>query len=129
MWLSLSGVVQLLIEGQSAAATYGHFKCVSDLNSKLRDNLVLAKEELDKALGSMCLQFQAETYERLQTAYALLGETQTALDQLHLHLTSTILNHATQVMLDHARRSSSPSMQEELIKLHYQDLCKVRFRF
>ncbi|CAG0890662.1 unnamed protein product [Darwinula stevensoni] len=118
------GVVQLLIEGQSAAATYGHFKCVSDLNSKLRDNLMLAKEELDKALGSMCLQFQAETYERLQVAYALLGETQTALDQLHLHLTSTILNRATQVMLDHARCSSSPSMQEELIKLHYQDLCK-----
>ena len=55
------------------------FLCVfisSELSSKLQDTLEMIEEQLDQALAKTCSNFDIEYYEKVQTAYQLLGKTQ-----------------------------------------------------
>ena len=45
------GAIRLLLECQSAAATYRHFTCVAALSGKLQDTLDMTEEQLDQALA------------------------------------------------------------------------------
>lgn len=45
-------------------------------------------------LAKMCTDFEIGTYSSVQGAYRLLGKTQTAMDQLHMHFTAAIHNVA-----------------------------------
>jgi hypothetical protein len=47
------GAIGLLLECQSAAATYRHFMCVAALSGKLQDTLEMAEEQLDQALAKV----------------------------------------------------------------------------
>ncbi|XP_031849318.1 vacuolar protein sorting 50 [Nomia melanderi] len=86
--------ISLLLECQSAAQTYKHFHCIAALNGKLQDILEQAEVALDVTLSKMCTQFNVETYTSVQEAYALLGKTQSAMDQLHMHFTAAVHNTA-----------------------------------
>ncbi|XP_046752243.1 syndetin isoform X1 [Diprion similis] len=88
------GAISLLLECQSAAERYKHFHCVAALNGKLQDTLEQAEETLDQTLAKMCTEFEVGTYLSVQGAYRLLGKTQTAMDQLHMHFTAAIHNVA-----------------------------------
>lgn len=48
----------------------------SELSSKLQDTLVMIEEALDVALSKTCAGFDQTHYEKVQTAYRLLGKTQ-----------------------------------------------------
>lgn len=48
----------------------------SELNSKLQDTLVMIEEQIDVALSKTCSNFDEAHYEKVQTAYRLLGKTQ-----------------------------------------------------
>ena len=48
----------------------------SELSSKLQDTLEMIEEQLDQALAKTCNNFDIEYYEKVQTAYQLLGKTQ-----------------------------------------------------
>ncbi|XP_073977333.1 vacuolar protein sorting 50 isoform X2 [Rhodnius prolixus] len=113
------GAIALLLECQGVAAMYRHFNCVAALNSKLQDTLVMAEEHLDVALAKICYEFDEEIYKKLQSAYFLLGKTQTAMDQLHMHFTSAVHNTAFNVVLSFVE-CSSPSGA----KMQYAQLCK-----
>lgn len=84
----------MLLECQSAAQTYKHFHCIAALNGKLQDILEQAEVALDVTLSKMCTQFNVETYTSIQEAYSLLGKTQSAMDQLHMHFTAAVHNTA-----------------------------------
>ncbi|XP_012257416.2 syndetin [Athalia rosae] len=86
--------ISLLLECQSAAERYKHFHCVAALNGKLQDTLDQAEEILDQTLAKMCSDFDIGTYTSVQGAYGLLGKTQMAMDQLHMHFTAAIHNIA-----------------------------------
>ncbi|XP_076168709.1 vacuolar protein sorting 50 [Ptiloglossa arizonensis] len=86
--------ISLLLECQSAAQTYKHFHCIAALNGKLQDILEQAEEALDVTLSKMCTQFDVAIYTSIQEAYSLLGKTQSAIDQLHMHFTAAIHNTA-----------------------------------
>uniref|UniRef100_A0A0C9Q2V8 CCDC132_0 protein n=1 Tax=Fopius arisanus TaxID=64838 RepID=A0A0C9Q2V8_9HYME len=88
------GAISLLLECQSAAQTYKHFLCVAALHGKLQDTLEQTEETLEHTLSRICLQFDNKTYSSVQEAYKLLGKTQTAIDNLHMHFTAAILNTA-----------------------------------
>lgn len=94
-----SGAIQLCLECQKAASTFRHFHCISELNSKLQDTLEMIEEQLDVALSKTCNNFDVGHYEKVQTAYRLLGKTQVAMDQLHMHYTSAIHNTAFTIVL------------------------------
>ena len=62
----------------------------SDLSTKLQDTLELIEESLDVALSRTCHSFDPDLYLKVQAGYTMLGKTQTALDQLHMHFTTAV---------------------------------------
>ncbi|KAL4225130.1 hypothetical protein ACF0H5_015823 [Mactra antiquata] len=117
------GAIQLCLECQKAAETLKHYKCISELSSKLQDTLELIEEQLDRALSKTCNKFDVDHYDKIQQAYALLGKRQTAIDQLHLHFTSAIQNAAFQRVLGYVELCSSGG-EKKFNRLQYSDLCK-----
>ncbi len=115
------GAIQVLLECQQVVATYRHFTAVKELASKLQDTLEMMEERLDVALAKVCVDFTPFLYDRLCSAYALLGKTQTSMDQLHMHLTSAIHNTAWNVVYGHAALILHHDPQ--LGKKPYADLC------
>ncbi len=71
----------------------------------------------------MCIDFNATLYDRLHTAYRLLGKTQTSMDQLHMHVTSAVHNTAWNVVYGHAVLGGSADAEADLAKRPYADLC------
>ena len=119
------GAIQVLLECQTVVATYSHFTAVKQLASKLQDTLEMMEERLDVALAKVCVDFAPTMYERLSVAFALLGKTQTSMDQLHMHLTSAIHNTAWNVVFGHAALLQQPGciQEQQLGKKQYADLC------
>lgn len=107
--------ISLLLECQSAAQTYKHFHCIAALNGKLQDILEQAEEALDVTLSKMCTQFDVTTYTSIQEAYTLLGKTQSAMDQLHMHFTAAIHNTAFAAVHSYAGGDT---------KRQYKQLCQ-----
>uniref|UniRef100_UPI00359015C9 syndetin isoform X2 n=1 Tax=Myxine glutinosa TaxID=7769 RepID=UPI00359015C9 len=116
------GAIQLCLECQKAVSTFKHYTCISELNSKLQDTLEQIEEQLDLALSKTCKLFDTVHYTKVQTAYRLLGKTQTAMDQLHMHFTQAIHNTAFQVVLGYVELCA-PSSETRFHKLQYAGLC------
>ncbi|PIK37174.1 putative coiled-coil domain-containing protein, partial [Apostichopus japonicus] len=87
------GAIQLCLECQNAAVTFRHYKCISELSSKLQDTLEMIEEQLDKALAKTCTNFDIIHYDKLQAAYKLLGKTETAMNSFICIFTSSIHKH------------------------------------
>ncbi|XP_037746613.1 syndetin isoform X3 [Chelonia mydas] len=116
------GAIQLCLECQKAASTFKHYSCISELNSKLQDTLEQIEEQLDVALSKICKNFDISHYTKVQQAYRLLGKTQTAMDQLHMHFTQAIHNTVFQVVLGYVELCAGNS-DTKFQKLQYKDLC------
>ncbi|XP_023562302.1 syndetin [Octodon degus] len=116
------GAIQLCLECQKAASTFKHYSCISELNSKLQDTLEQIEEQLDVALSKICKNFDISHYTKVQQAYRLLGKTQTAMDQLHMHFTQAIHNTVFQVVLGYVELCAE-NTDTKFQKLQYKDLC------
>ncbi|XP_010149137.1 PREDICTED: coiled-coil domain-containing protein 132, partial [Eurypyga helias] len=93
-----------------------------ELNSKLQDTLEQIEEQLDVALSKICKNFDINHYTKVQQAYRLLGKTQTAMDQLHMHFTQAIHNTVFQVVLGYVELCAG-NTDTKFQKLQYKDLC------
>ncbi|BFZ05032.1 hypothetical protein BsWGS_08071 [Bradybaena similaris] len=118
------GAIQLCLECQKAASTFRHYKCISELSSKLQDTLEMIEEQLDVALSKTCAGFEEAHYQKVQRAYKQLGKTQTAMDQLHMHFASSIHNTAFAITLGYVELTSGSTAGANLQKRQYADLCK-----
>lgn len=116
------GAIQLCLECQKAASTFKHYSCISELNSKLQDTLEQIEEQLDVALSKTCKNFDVAHYTKVQLAYKLLGKTQTAMDQLHMHFTQAIHNTVFQVVLGYVELCAG-NADTKFQKMQYKDLC------
>ncbi|XP_066929033.1 syndetin-like [Clytia hemisphaerica] len=85
-----ASAIQLCLECQQAAITFHQYHCISELSSNLQEILEQIEEQLDNALSKVCRVFSKESYGKIQEAYALLGKTQIAMDQLQMHFVNTI---------------------------------------
>ncbi|KAL6266883.1 hypothetical protein P5V15_003711 [Pogonomyrmex californicus] len=110
------GAISLLLECQSAAQTYKHFHCIAELNTNLQNILDQAERTLDNTLSKMCTEFDVAVYSSIQEAYTLLGKTQFAMDQLHMHFTAAIHNTASAVVHRYAGGD---------VKRQYKQLCQT----
>ncbi|XP_018307537.1 syndetin [Mycetomoellerius zeteki] len=110
------GAISLLLECQSAAQTYKHFHCIAELNTNLQNILDQAERTLDNTLSKMCTEFDVAVYSSIQEAYLLLGKTQSAMDQLHMHFTAAIHNTAFAVIYRYAGGD---------VKRQYKQLCQA----
>ncbi|XP_076349286.1 vacuolar protein sorting 50 isoform X2 [Tachypleus tridentatus] len=118
------GAIQLCLECQKAAIQFRHYKCISELSSKLQDTLEMMEEKLDVALSKVCTNFNTTHYEKLQAAYRLLGKTQTAMDQLLMHFASAIHNKAFTLVLGYVELCAGGSVTK-FQKHHYSELAKM----
>ncbi|PNF39556.1 Syndetin [Cryptotermes secundus] len=124
------GAIRLLLECQSVAATYRHFMCVAALSGKLQDTLLTAEEQLDQALAKVCSHFDSDHYSKVQAAYNLLGKTQMAMDQLHMHFASAIHNATFSVVYGYVELCSGAAQAESSAggntfhKKQYEQLCE-----
>ncbi|XP_059490608.1 syndetin [Neocloeon triangulifer] len=114
-----AGAINLLIECQSVASTFRHFKCVAALNSQLQDTLEMAEESLDQALANSCLDFKSEVYTKLQDAYSLLGKSQIAADQLLMHFYSAVQNISFSTVSNYLQPNILGASKKS-----YPELCK-----
>ena len=55
------------------AVSYRQYTCISQLSSKLGDTLVMIEEQLDRALASICVSFDAPVYQKIQMAFKMIG--------------------------------------------------------
>lgn len=117
------GAIQLCLECQKAAVTFRHYKCISELSSKLQDTLELIEERLDVALSRICTGFDRAHYEKVLNAYTLLDKRKTAMDQLHLHFTSAIHNAAFKVVQENIQKFLGVH-DNKFDKMQFSDLCK-----
>uniref|UniRef100_A0A3B4XEV2 VPS50 subunit of EARP/GARPII complex n=1 Tax=Seriola lalandi dorsalis TaxID=1841481 RepID=A0A3B4XEV2_SERLL len=79
-------------------------------------------EQLDVALSKTCKHFDVLHYTKVQLAYKLLGKTQTAMDQLHMHFTQAIHNTVFQVVLGYVELCAG-NADTKFQKMQYKDLC------
>uniref|UniRef100_A0A8C9SSI4 VPS50 subunit of EARP/GARPII complex n=1 Tax=Scleropages formosus TaxID=113540 RepID=A0A8C9SSI4_SCLFO len=107
------GAIQLCLECQKAASTFKHYSCI---------RYVQQKEQLDVALSKTCKHFDVAHYNKVQLAYSLLGKTQTAMDQLHMHFTQAIHNTVFQVVLGYVELCAG-NADTKFQKMQYKDLC------
>uniref|UniRef100_A0A8C1SR68 VPS50 EARP/GARPII complex subunit n=1 Tax=Cyprinus carpio TaxID=7962 RepID=A0A8C1SR68_CYPCA len=103
------GAIQLCLECQKAASTFKHYNCIR-------------WEQLDVALSKTCKHFDVSHYTKVQLAYKLLGKTQTAMDQLHMHFTQAIHNTVFQVVLGYVELCAG-NADTKFQKMPYKDLC------
>lgn len=79
----------------------------------------------------VCSHFDADHYSKVQAAYRLLGKTQMAMDQLHMHFASAVHNAAFSVVHGYVELCSSAAQAESVAggitfhKKQYNQLCKV----
>lgn len=66
--------------------------------------------------------FDSNAYTKIQAAYLVLGKTQIAVDQLHMHFTSAIHSTAFSVVYGYAER---PEVSKQDQKRQYKQLCQV----
>ncbi|PAA60945.1 hypothetical protein BOX15_Mlig019331g2 [Macrostomum lignano] len=122
---NFAAAIQLCQECQKAAALpmYRGLACVKELAAKLQDTVVMTEESLDQAMCRMAASgFNYTLYDRIQKAYSLLGKSQSAFDQLHMHFTSTLHNAAFQIVLGYTQLGSSTTA-ENFQRQQYQQLC------
>lgn len=77
----------------------------------------------DISFKQICEKFDENLYGQLQAAYARLGKTQAAMDQLHMHFTSAIQNTAVRVIRNFVGTTGSVVNASGK---QYSELCKVR---
>lgn len=79
----------------------------------------------------MCSHFDSDHYSKVQAAYRLLGKTQMAMDQLHMHFASAIHNAALSVVYGYVELCSGAAQAESSAggntfhKKQYKQLCEV----
>lgn len=103
------GAIALLLECLTVAGSYNHFTCIEGLRGKLQDTLEMTEEHLDVTLAKICYGFDETIYKKLQSAYYVLGKTQIAMDQLHMHFTSAVHSTASKVVESFISQKDSPT--------------------
>ncbi|XP_022119420.2 syndetin [Pieris rapae] len=82
--------IELILKSLKAASNHKEYTCIADLTARLEDTLDMTEEKLDSVLSSICYRFDASVFSKLKRAYDLLGKTQAAMEQLHMHYSSAV---------------------------------------
>lgn len=109
------GAIELILNSRKAAASHKEYNCIADLSSRLQDTLDMTEERLDSVLSGVCYHFDAEVFGKLKRAYDLLGKTQAAMEQLHMHYSSAVNESAMEAL--------KPYTGEVSIETKFQEMC------
>ncbi|CAK1587864.1 unnamed protein product [Parnassius mnemosyne] len=107
--------IELILKSRKAAASHKEYTCIADLSSRLQDTLDMTEEKLDSVLSSICYNFDEDVFKKLKKAYDLLGKTQAAMEQLHMHYSSAVNESAIEAV--------KPFTGEISIETKFQEMC------
>ncbi|GBP64625.1 hypothetical protein EVAR_46554_1 [Eumeta japonica] len=110
------GAISLILNSIKNAEEHKEYSCIKELTNRLQDTLVLTEEQLDGILSKTCYNFDEKIFEKLRKAYTLLGKTQVAMEQLHMHYSSAINESAFNSVKKHVK--------EDHRDVKFQDLCQ-----
>jgi hypothetical protein len=97
-----------------------HPHLVRDLSNKLQDTLDFIEESIDETLAKLCSHFNLHTYQRLLSAYRLLGKSSAFMDQLQMHFVNAVQTKTMDIILKNVGTTKNdPTLSS------YADLCKV----
>ncbi|XP_049883214.1 syndetin [Pectinophora gossypiella] len=108
--------IDLILKSRKAAANHREYTCISDLANRLQDTLDMTEEKLDSVLASICYNFDENTFRKLRKAYALLGKTQSAMEQLHMHYSSAV---------NEASVKAIGNFVEVSIEMKFNEMCQA----
>lgn len=104
--------IELILKSKKAASIHKEYTCIADLASRLQDTLDMTEEKLDSVLASVCQNFDETVFKKLRKAYALLGKTQAAMEQLHMHYCSAVNESAMEAVKEYAGKNTDVKFQE-----------------
>ncbi|XP_041968636.1 syndetin [Aricia agestis] len=90
--------IELILKSRRAAAVHKEYTCIADLAARLQDTLDMTEEKLDSVLAGVCYEFDERVFQKLKKAYDLLGKTQAAMEQLHMHYCSAVNESAVEAV-------------------------------
>ncbi|XP_045530343.1 syndetin isoform X1 [Pieris brassicae] len=108
--------IELILKSLKAASNHKEYTCIADLTARLEDTLDMTEEKLDSVLSSICYNFDASVFSKLKRAYDLLGKTQAAMEQLHMHYSSAVNESAFEAVKSFV---DSVSMETK-----FQEMCQ-----
>ncbi|XP_034838133.1 syndetin [Maniola hyperantus] len=108
--------IDLILKSKKAAGNHKEYTCIADLSTRLQDTLDMTEEKLDSVLASLCHNFDEEVFKKLKKAYDLLGKTQAAMEQLHMHYSSAVNESAIEAV--------RPFLNEYTIEMKFQEMCQ-----
>ncbi|KPJ15354.1 Coiled-coil domain-containing protein 132 [Papilio machaon] len=105
--------IELIQKSRKAAAKHKEYTCIADLSIRLNDTLDMTEEKLDSVLANICYNFDEDVFKKLKKAYDLLGKTQAAMEQLHMHYSSAVNESAIDAMKPYTNSND----------MKFQDIC------
>lgn len=104
--------IKLILKSRKAAANHKEYTCIADLSTRLQDTLDMTEEKLDSVLSSLCYNFDENIFRKLRKAYNLLGKTQAAMEQLHMHYSSAVNESAIEAVKPYVGDANDMKFQE-----------------
>ncbi|CAH0403940.1 unnamed protein product [Chilo suppressalis] len=108
--------IELILKSRKAASNHKEYTCIADLATRLQDTLDMTEEKLDSVLSSICYKFDENLFRKLRKAYDLLGKTQAAMEQLHMHYSSAV--NVTSV------EAVKPYISDTSVDMKFQEMCQ-----
>ncbi|KAJ0169806.1 hypothetical protein K1T71_014412 [Dendrolimus kikuchii] len=108
--------INLILKSRKAAANHKEYTCIADLAARLQDTLDMTEEKLDSVLSQICYNFDESIFRKLRKAYNLLGKTQAAMEQLHMHYSSAV---------NEASIKAVKNNLDTAIDAKFQELCQA----
>ncbi|KAG7298530.1 hypothetical protein JYU34_018170 [Plutella xylostella] len=109
--------IDLILKSLKSAAAHKEFTCIAELSNRLQDTLEMTEERLDSVLASICYNFDETVFKKLRNAYNLLGKTQAAMEQLHMHYSSAV----NETSVDAVKQF----LNEVSLEMKFQDMCQA----
>ncbi|EGG22244.1 hypothetical protein DFA_04362 [Cavenderia fasciculata] len=117
--------IKLYLECRRTIHDYGHYSCIPELDSNLHQIYQVVQERIDKDFLNSCRMFNPTTYQRVFTAYKLLGRGNSILDKLKINFVDPIEPETRNIVFSHVLLSEVNVMNPEQFKgVGYKELCK-----
>eukprot|EP01132_Coremiostelium_polycephalum_P001223 gene1223-1545_t len=117
--------IKLYLECRETITQNRHYHCVPELDRNLQEIYHVVQERIDKDFFNSCRSFNPKTYERVFTAYKLLGRANLILDKLKVYFVDPIKPETRNIVYSHVLLSDENVRNAESFKgMGYKDLCK-----
>ncbi|KAI6223637.1 Coiled-coil domain-containing protein [Aphelenchoides fujianensis] len=122
MQASSLAAIALCVEAKHAANLYSSYDSIRDMSNNLSKKLESMEAHIDDALASSTVVFNYDRYALIQTAYQMLGKTETAAQKLQRFFHATVESSARSVLIELLNRTTEIHEPEAM---SYEELSRA----